>query len=117
MSPIFILLIYITAIGFSNSVNIKVLDSQKGNYTDRIAHWIKTGDHVFDAGCVEIKVTGSTIVTEFQHTTTTCQNPGSIRSDGPYEDTDRNSVELLVGFKNDPLIPSTEQIYHIFLRA
>ncbi|KAL5313700.1 hypothetical protein ACEPPN_018121 [Leptodophora sp. 'Broadleaf-Isolate-01'] len=109
--------------------DFRVLDSQKVNYTDRIAHWIKTGDHVFDAGCVEVKVTGSTIVTEFQHhlagrstsisqhTTTTCQNPSSIRSDGPHEDTDRNSVELLVGFKNDPLIPSTEQIYNTFLRA
>ncbi|KAG4436453.1 hypothetical protein IFR05_008067 [Cadophora sp. M221] len=86
--------------------DFKTLDSQKFNYTDRITHWIKTGTMYLMLAAVS-----------HQHTATTCQNPSSIRSDGPHEDTDRNSVELLVGCKNDPLIPSTEQIYDTFLRA
>ncbi|KAK0103669.1 hypothetical protein ONS95_005680 [Cadophora gregata] len=99
------------------TLELDALDSQQVNYTDRTTHWIKTGEHLFDASFVEVKVTGSTLVTEVQHSLT-----------GPHDDSDLDSVDLLVGFKDDPLIPvagakddplipSTEQIHHTFLRC
>ncbi|CZT01519.1 uncharacterized protein RCO7_02107 [Rhynchosporium graminicola] len=93
------------------SPHFKTLISPEVNHTDHVAHW----DYVFEAGQREIKVTGSTIVTQGQPDLF----EGSTRSSRSVEsfDTDRESVELLVGFENDPLIPSTEQINHTFLRT
>ena len=103
--------------------------------TRRILHWIRTNEHIFETDYVESTAVESTIGTEkvqecsvenvtttlFGYTTkTSSDNPRSGGlSDGSLEDLSPHPqpVELLVGFKDDLLIPSTDQIHYTFLRG
>jgi hypothetical protein len=107
---------------------------ESANHTNRILRWIEKGEHVFETDYVETKAIESTIGTEKvqqcsagKATTTLSEhtaknfsdNPRSSLSDESLEDLnhDSESVELLFGFKDNLLIPSTDQIHYTFLRC
>ena len=98
--------------------------------TDRVFHWILTGNHIFKTAIVNSKAVGSTTKTDtagdaileettkdsvnhLEHTSTV--NSESALTDGSSKCKSRN--KLLTGHDNDPLRPNTEQISYAFLRG
>ncbi|RDW80323.1 hypothetical protein BP6252_04961 [Coleophoma cylindrospora] len=74
--------------------------------TDRILRWIETGEHVFDTDISDCKVASNTMETE----TAAPEYTASIRQDEESGASTHSSDELLIGYDNDLLIPSNDQI-------
>ncbi|CAM6004408.1 unnamed protein product [Sphagnum balticum] len=111
------------------ALDIEADRGKEANHTNRILYWIETGKHVFETDNVEIRAIESTIGTEEVQqcsagnaTTPPSAHTAKTSSDnarrGPSDESlDSDPVELLIGFKDDLLIPSTGQIHSTFLRA
>ncbi|PSS10592.1 hypothetical protein M430DRAFT_176518 [Amorphotheca resinae ATCC 22711] len=118
----------------SRPTPLETFQRKTDSNTDRIHHWIHTGEHKFVTSSVESKANGSTIWTEtighdaigkavsVPSKDIAEPSPGSASSYLTGESiTEQNSepepVELLVGCEDDLLIPSTDQINCTFLRC